>query len=243
MTLVNRLLTLNLIEFEQVLPTQPADKREQILVIALDEMRAAVEEANDQIIELKIRHSQDESNLVGILKSIQELNKSEANPAQASQLKALQEAKNRLEEDLNGLEYDDRQLRQEIVRLEAKIKAAESRRASWFKPDSVNEAATANQNKKVDPEPTQKTEAHAATTEPEIGEVKDKFGSRRIDEPFARLERLKRKLAANEISVNEATAQLEQEMRNFELEKAFRTDEEEEQLAQDLAELKKNLKK
>ena len=230
MSLVNRLISLNLIELGRAIPTIPQDTREQILDIALGEMQAALLEADEQIINLRTRHAQDETNLVGIMKNIQDLTKTDVTPSRDGQLAALREARSRLEEDLNGLELDEKQLRQEVAKLMANANSAEVQRSSWLAADKTTQPPSSETKSPETPVQTQTTHTN------EQG-----FGNKRVDEPFERLERLKRRLEANEISRQEATSQLEQEIRDFELEKLFQSEEQEAQLEQELAALKKKL--
>ncbi len=233
MSLINRLICLNLIELGKAIPMLSLDAREQTLDIALGEMQAALQEADEQVITLRTRHAQDETNLVGIMKNIQDLTKADATSGRDSQLAALREARSRSEEDLNGLELDEKQLRLEIARLMAKVNSAEVQRSSWLAADKTTETRSKETKSETNPPET------ASQPTPTTGA--GGFGNKRVDEPFERLERLKRRLEANEISQQEATSQLEQELRDFELEKLFQSQEQEAQLEKELAALKKKL--
>ena len=224
------MICLNLIELGKAIPTLSPDTREQTLDIALGEMQAALQEADEQILTLRTRHAQDETNLVGITKNIQDLAKAEATSDQSGQLVALREARSRLEEDLNGLEIDEKQLRQEVARLMAKVNSAEVQRSSWLAADKTTE-----------PSPGETKPPEAPPQPQTVPATASDFGNKRVDEPFERLERLKRRLEANEISQQEATRQFEQELRDFELEKFFQSQEQEAQLEKELAALKKKL--
>lgn len=274
MSLLDHLIVLNLLELDRAIPQVEVAQREKVYYIALNELQAVLREANDQLIELKMKHVRLETHMVELMRNIQNLQKSDATATRDKQLNALQEAKSRLQEELNGLEYDERGLRQEVSKLEAKVKTAQSQQNDWLKNTSNNTAysnttsnanqtesstnASSNQNatgnssaSSTSSSATVNSSQNAAdgannaaqsngNTTPK-SDTPDFQRWSSVSEPFERLERLKRKLAANEISTAEASRVLEQEMRNAELERLFQAEEEREELAKQLAELKKKL--
>jgi chromosome segregation ATPase len=172
MSLLNRLITLNLLDLPHAIPTLPQTRREQVLNAVVGEIQAALQEANEQVINLRSKHVQDESSLVGVLRNIQDLNKAGASVAKTAQLTALQEAKSRLEEDLNGLELDEQQLRQELNLLEAKLSAAEKERSIWMGArDSKDTSSHADKDKhkkaEVPPTPPNSASTTAQQTQPQ----------------------------------------------------------------------------